>query len=169
MFRSRPEDSLAPYFVETPTIESDLAGTAGIETYYRKGPWLFGGEFDWESVDTKTGPNLGFWGGDVVATWLITGETRGYYARGGYFEAVSPNRTVFEGGPGAWEAVLHMSYIDLDDHNIEGGKLWRLTTLMNWYLSDNVRLDFSYAYGALNRFDRVGHTSFFQARVQVTL
>ena len=62
-----------------------------------------------------------------------------------------------------------MSYIDLDDHNIEGGKLWRLTTLMNWYLSDNLRLEFSYAYGVLNRFDLIGHTSFFQARVQVTL
>jgi phosphate-selective porin OprO/OprP len=167
--RSRPEDSLAPFFVETPTIESNSAGTAGAETYYRKGPWLFGGEFDWENVDTKSGRDLGFWGADCVATWILTGETRGYNARGGYFEPVSPDRTVFEGGPGAWEAVLHFSYIDLDSRNIEGGKLFRVTPMMNWYVSDNIRLEFAYGYGILNRFGVVGHTQFFQGRVQLTL
>src|SRR5262245_12468005 len=32
-FRSRPEDSLSPYFVETPFIAADHARTAGFETY----------------------------------------------------------------------------------------------------------------------------------------
>ncbi len=35
-----------------------------------------------------------FHGGDAVAAWLITGETRGYNAPGGYFEAVSPTDRV---------------------------------------------------------------------------
>jgi phosphate-selective porin OprO/OprP len=168
-FRSKPEDSLAPFFVETPTIESDRAGTTGVETYYRKGSWLFGGEYGWQNADRKSGRDLAFHAGDIVAAWLITGETRGYNARGGYFQPVSPDRTVFQKGPGAWEAVLHMSYIDLDDSNIEGGKLWRLTSMMNWHLSDNVRFEFSYAYGVLDRFSLTGHTHFFQSRLQFTL
>jgi phosphate-selective porin OprO and OprP len=167
--RSKPEDTLAPYFVETPTIASDAAGTAGFETYYRKGPWLVGGELDYEIVDPNAGRTLGFFAGDVVATWILTGETRGYSAQHGYFLPVSPDRTVFSGGPGAWEAVFHMSYIDLDNRDINGGKLFRLTSMMNWYLSDNVRFEFVYGYGILDRFDLDGHTHFFQSRIQLTL
>jgi phosphate-selective porin OprO/OprP len=168
-FRSKPEDSLSPFFVETPAVESELAGTTGFETYYRKGPWLFGGEYGWQHVDREIGSDLGFHAGDVVAAWIISGETRGYNARGGYFLPVSPRRTVFDGGAGAWEAVLHASYIDLDDRDIRGGKLWRLTTLMNWHLSDNVRFEFVYGYGILDRFGLDGHTHFFQSRLQLTL
>jgi phosphate-selective porin OprO/OprP len=107
--------------------------------------------------------------GDVVATWLITGETRGYNPRSGIFNAVSPERTVLQGGPGAWEAVLHFSRIDLDDGEIEGGKLWRLTPMVNWHLSDNVRIEFVYGYGSLDRFGLEGQTHFFQSRLQFTL
>lgn len=168
-FRSRPEDSLAPFFVETPQIRANLAGTVGAETYYRKGSWLFGGEVGWQNADPKDGGDYWFGAGDAVIAWLITGETRAYNARGGYFEAISPDRTVLEGGPGAWEAVLHMSYIDLDDGDIAGGKLWRLTSMMNWHLTDNVRFELGYAYGILDRFDIVGTTHFFQSRLQLTL
>jgi len=167
-WRSRPEDSLAPYFVETPEIEADSARTVGAETYYRKGPWLFGGEYNWQTADPE-GKNPMFHAWDVVGVWLITGETRGYNARGGYFEAVSPDRPVFEGGPGAWEAVLHFSFIDLDDGSLDGGTMWRLTPMVNWHMSDNVRLEFVYGYSHLDRFDLEGRTHFFQARVQFTL
>jgi phosphate-selective porin OprO/OprP len=169
LFRSKPEDSLGPFFVETPTIESDRAGTTGFETYYRKGPWLFGGEYGWQNVHPKSGRDLAFHAGNVLASWLITGETRGYKPRGGYFDPVSPERPVFQGGPGAWEAVLNLSYIDLNDRDIEGGKFWRLTTMMNWHLSDNVRFEFSYGYGILDRFGLDSHTHFFQSRIQLTL
>ena len=105
----------------------------------------------------------------MVATWLITGETRGYNAPGGYFAPISPSRTVFEGGPGAWEAALHLSFIDLDAGSIRGGRLWRVTPMVNWHLSDNVRVNMGYGYAALDRFDLKGHTQFFQARLQLTL
>jgi phosphate-selective porin OprO/OprP len=169
LFRSKPEDSLSPYFVETKSMAADLAGTTGFETYYRKGPWTVGGEFGVQNVERKTRPNVSFLAGDVVASWLITGETRAYNARGGFFEPVSPDQTWFENGIGAWEAVLHVSYIDLDDRDIEGGKLLRLTPMMNWYLSDNLRFEFAYGYSVLSRFDLDGHTHFFQGRLQLTL
>lgn len=168
-FRSKPEDSNAPFFVETPTVASDRAGTTGFETYYRRGPWLVGGEYGWQNVHPKSGPDLAFHAGNVIASWLITGETRAYKPRAGIFDPVSPDRPVFQGGPGAWEAVLNMSYINLDDHDIHGGKLWRLTPMMNWHLSDNVRFEFAYGFGILGRFGEYGHTHFFQTRLQFTL
>jgi len=37
---------------------------------------------------------------------------------------------------------------------------------VNWHMSDNVRLEFAYGYGGLDRFDVTGHTQFFQTRIQ---
>jgi phosphate-selective porin OprO/OprP len=65
--------------------------------------------------------------------------------------------------------VLRFSYIDLDGGSLRGGKLWRLTPMVNWYLSDNVRLEFTYGYGTLERFDLKGGTHFFQSRIQLTI
>jgi phosphate-selective porin OprO/OprP len=76
---------------------------------------------------------------------------------------------VFEGGPGAWEAVLHLSFLDLDSGNFKGGKMWRLTPMVNWHLSDNIRWEFIYGYAELDRFDFDGHTQFLQSRLQLTL
>ncbi|HEX6850030.1 MAG TPA: porin [Candidatus Polarisedimenticolaceae bacterium] len=168
-FRSRPEDGLGPYFVETPSMPADRASTTGFESYYRSGPWLFGGEYNRQSVDRTGGDDVKFHAGDVVAAWILTGETRAYNARGGYFAAVSPDRPVFQGGPGAWEAVLHAAYIDLDDRDIQGGKFWRLTAMVNWHLSDNVRFELVYGYGGLERFGLDGRTRFFHSRLQFTL
>jgi len=39
---------------------------------------------------------------------------------------------------------------------------------MNWHLSDNVRLELTYGYGKLDRFDLKGATHFFQSRIQFT-
>ena len=74
---------------------------------------------------------------------------------------------MFEGGPGAWEAVLRLSYIDLDSGNLRGGRFWRVTPMVNWHLSDNVRLELAYGYGQLDRFDLKGGTQFFQSRIQL--
>ena len=167
--RSRPELNLAPYFVDTGSIPADGARATGIEALYRVGPWLYGTEYHWQTVDASNGGSPTFHGGNVVVTWLITGETRGYNSPGGYFNAVSPAKTVFEGGPGAWEAVLNLSYLDLDAGSIRGGKFWRVTPMVNWHLSDNVRLEAAYGYGVLDRFDLDGATQFFQFRLQTFL
>lgn len=107
------------------------------------GPWLFGMEHFVQKADATELPDPLFHGGDAVASFLITGETRKYNKAGGYFLAVSPRKTVFHGGPGAWEALVRLSYIDLDDRSIHGGRFWRLTPMVNWYLSDNTRMEFA--------------------------
>ena len=82
---------------------------------------------------------------------------------------LSPAQSVFDGGRGALEAVLRYSYSDFDSGAIRGGKFWRITPMLNWYLSENVRLEFVYGYGHLDRFDLTGATQFFQTRVQLQL
>jgi phosphate-selective porin OprO/OprP len=130
---------------------------------------LFGSEYWFTHVSSPSRGNPTFNGGEVVVTWLVTGETREYNTIGGFFRGVSPARPVFEGGPGAWELVFRYSHIDLDSQAINGGKFGRFTPQVNWYLSDNVRLELSYGYGHLDRFDFKGNTQFFQTRIQLTL
>jgi phosphate-selective porin OprO/OprP len=167
--RSRPEAWTAPYFVDTKKFRATQTTMYGGEIYYRHGSWLFGSEYWFQDVDSPEKGNPRFHGGEVVTTWLITGETRAYNTAGGFFKGVSPNRPVFEGGPGAFEAVLRISYIDMTDAGITGGKFWRITPMMNWHLSDNLRLEFTYGYGELDKFGLQGGTQFFQSRIQLQL
>ena len=66
------------------------------------------------------------------------------------------------------ELVFRASYIDLDGGTLRGGRFWRITPMVNWHLSDNVRLEAAYGYGQLDRFDLTGATQFFQSRIQLT-
>ena len=68
----------------------------------------------------------------------------------------------------AWELVARFSYVNLDNGPVRGGTFWRFTPMANWYLSDNVRLEMTYGYGSLDRFNVTGKTQFFQTRIQLT-
>ncbi|HVQ65816.1 MAG TPA: porin [Terriglobia bacterium] len=167
--RSRPEAFPAPYFVDTGQFPAKDTRMLAPEIYYRPGSLLVGSEYFFQKVNAPASGDPFFHGGDVFISWLATGEIRSYNTRGGYFNGVSPARPVFQGGPGAWEFVARFSYIDLDSQTLRGGKFWRITPMANWHLSDNVRLEMTYGYGSLNRFDLTGRTQFFQTRLQLQL
>ena len=167
--RSRPENFIAPYFVDTDRFPAESTRTVGVEAYYRPGSLLLGTEYFVQHVNAPESGKPVFHGGDAVISWLLTGETRAYNTRGGFFNQISPARTIFEGGPGAWELVGRISYIDLDGGSVRGGRFWRITPMVNWYLSDQLRLEVAYGYGMLGRFNLRGATHFFQSRLQVQL
>jgi phosphate-selective porin OprO/OprP len=169
-FRSKPESFPAQsYAIDSGSFAAHHSNMVGVETYYRDGPRIFGMEYIFNDVSAPESGDPMLHGGEIFAAWILTGETRPYSARGALFQAVSPARTVFEGGPGAWEVVLRYSYADLDDGAIRGGRFRRITSMVNWHLSDNVRLELAYGYGVLDRFGLQGATHFFQTRLQLTL
>jgi phosphate-selective porin OprO and OprP len=165
-FRSRPEAFPAPYFVDTGKFAATNTKMAGYETYYRKGPLLLGSEYWWVGVTSPSTHNPTIHGGDFVATWCVTGETRAYNTVQGAFREVLPKRPVFSGGPGAVELVARFSNIDLDSGTLQGGKFWRFTPMVNWYLTNYLRVVGTYGIGRLDRFNRKGNTQFFQTRLQ---
>ncbi len=169
-YRSKPESFQAQsYAIDTGKFAADYANSYGFETYYRRGPLLVGTEYFLTDVKAPASDNPRFHGGEVIGTYILTGETRPYNARGAYFERVTPARSVFAGGPGAWELVVRFSYSDLDSGPIQGGTFWRLTPMVNWHMSGNVRLEFVYGYSSLDRFNVVGKTQYFQSRIQFQL
>ena len=167
--RSRPEAFLAPYFIDTGPFAAKSASHGGFEAYYRPGSLLLGAEYYWQKVESPDNGDPLFHGGEAIVSWLPTGETRSYNTVGNYFRAVSPLRTVIQGGPGAFETVIKFSYSDLTDQSLQGGILWRITPMINWHLTDNLRLEFAYGYAKLNRWNARSVTQFFQSRLQMQL
>jgi phosphate-selective porin OprO/OprP len=165
-FKSRPEAYPAPFFIDTGSFPSDSTRMIGYEAYYRGKRWLFGSEYWWVFVSSDAKRDPVFHGGDFVATYLFNDATRAYNTIGGYFRDVEPKRSVFEGGPGAWELVVRYSRSDFNDKSVQGGTFGRITSQVNWYLSDNLRLEANYGYGRLDRFNLKGNTHFFQTRMQ---
>jgi len=165
--RARPGAWPAPYFLDTGEFAASSTNMTAFEAYYRPGRFTFGSEYLLLQTDAPESNNPFFHGGEVVGTWILTGEIRRYNTKGGYFNQVSPRRDVFHGGPGAWEVVGHYSYTDFDAGTLTGGRFWRFTPMLNWYLSDNVRWELAYGYGSLDRFGVVGKTQFFQTRIQL--
>ena len=41
--------------------------------------------------------------------------------------------------------------------------------MVNWHMSNNVRLELAYGYGKLDRFNLNGATHFFQSRIQLQI
>jgi len=168
--RSRPEAYLAPYFLDAGKFASNHGATTGIESFYRAGPWMLGAEYDWQQLhDDATDTTPLFHGGTISLVKEITGETRPYNVAGSFFEAIVPKKSVFDGGTGNLEATLTYTYTDFDSGRFHGGKFWRISPMIHWNMSYNLRLSLEYGYGNLDRFGLDGRTQFLQFRILTML
>jgi phosphate-selective porin OprO/OprP len=168
-FRSKPEAFPAQQnAVETGKFAADATDMLGLEAYFIDGPLFLGSEYYINRVSAPDAGNPVFNGGEVVGTYLITGETRPYNEKNAFFEAITPKHAVFDHGTGAIEAVVRYSQVDLNDAQIAGGRFWRITPQLNWYLSRDIRFELAYGYGRLNRFGLDGAIQFLQIRLQLT-
>jgi hypothetical protein len=59
--------------------------------------------------------------------------------------------------------------VDLAGGTVDGGKFDRLTGALSWYPTSSRRVEFNYGYGRLDRSGLVGHTNFYQLRLQFQL
>lgn len=167
--RSRPEANPAPYFIDTEKFPAHHSNHIGGEAYFTSGPLLLGSEIYMHMFNSPEKDNPVFTGGDIVASYILTGESRPYSTVSGIYGFIPVEKSVFDGGPGVWEVLLRFSTLDLNGGTVNGGKMWRITPMVNWYLSENARLEVAYGYGILDRFGLKGSTHFFQSRIQLML
>ncbi len=162
--RQRPEASLTSIrLVDT----GDLADTErltirGLEAAWVHGPVSLQGEYLAMTVvratDGSVDPTLqGFY---VLASWLVTGESRRYNQATGAFGNPRVRRVAGQGGPGAWELLARYSRLDLTDQpdragGVLGGEEANLTVGVTWYPNDNLR--FMLNYVKVLEVDRPGH------------
>ena len=104
-----------------------------------------------------------------MVSYFFTGANRPYNTVGNIFGFVPVKKSVFKGGWGEIEGVLHLSTFDLNDKSIQGGQFTRITPMINWYLTKALRWELIYGYGILDRFGLKGHVQFFETRIQLTV
>ena len=163
--RSKPEVFESPNFIDT-VFPASSGTIAGVEIYRRDGPWLYGTEYYVEKANSTQANNPHFMEG-MRSSRGTSRARRDRTSRRTARSPISPARPVWQGGHGALEAVLRVSYSDLDSDSLSGGKFWRVTPMVNWYLNDQARLEVSYGVGGLQRFGTHSTTEFFQARLQL--
>ncbi len=120
-------------------IDADSTTKYGLELAYQAGPFSAEAEYLSVRVDRDDNANPTFDGYHVQASYVLTGETRGY--RGGNFRGISPSRPT-----GAWEIAARYSNIDLNDSGVEGGEQRNITLGVNYYATSNVRFMFNYIW-----------------------
>jgi phosphate-selective porin OprO/OprP len=146
-FRTRPESFLTDdRFVDTGSIFASGQDLINIESALVRGPLSFQGEFFYTFTDADKLGTLDFWGFYVYGSYFITGEHRNYGRRSAAFFRQEPKRDFRprKGGWGAWELGLRMSYVDLNDEAIRGGKEFNVTAGLNWYVNPKSRFMFNY-------------------------
>lgn len=79
----------------------------------------------------------------LAGIWTLTGEAR-YYGGDG-FSLIRVNKSVFDGGPGAWQIGARYDTIDLSDGAIQGGGQNTWTLSLNWYLNGQFWISGNYS------------------------
>ena len=130
-WRARPEAALTGVrLVDSGTLTRvDRIDRTGLEALWIHGPWSLQGEYLRQKTTRDLGlPAYSADGGYVLASWLATGESRGYSA--GNVANPKPKGTY-----GALELLARYSRIDLDSDGIAGGRERNWTLGANWYLT----------------------------------
>jgi phosphate-selective porin OprO/OprP len=167
--KSRPESNPAPQIINTGSFAADYSSHVGGEIYYSTGRLLLGSEVMVHNFHSGLSDDHKFFGGDVLITYMLTKTKRPYNTTGSIFGFVPVQKSIFKGGWGEFEAVLRYSVLNLNDGAIKGGKFWRITPMINWYMSRVIRTEFIYGYGELDRYNLKGASHFFQTRIQFTV
>jgi phosphate-selective porin OprO/OprP len=167
--KSRPESNPTPQLINTGKFPADKAFSYGGEIYFRANNFTMGSEVISHNFYSKTASDHRFNGGDVIISYLFTGAVRPYNTESTVFGFVPVKKSVFKGGWGELEGVLHVSTFNLNDKDIQGGKFTRITPMVNWYMTKSLRMEFIYGYGILDRYGLKGHVQFFETRLQLTI
>jgi phosphate-selective porin OprO/OprP len=170
-YDTRAESNWAPKLFDTGAIDGRGAIVLGNEMAAAHGPWSVQGELLVARVQGANAGDANFAGAYVLGTWSLTGEPRPYDRRKGYFATLVPQRPVAFGthNIGAWEAALRLSYLDLVDGTVRGGRGVELMPGLNWYLTQNLRLQLNYGYTHVQDGPQNGNLHLVQMRLDLAL
>ena len=155
-----PATTNIPDFVSTGSIAADRTQLFGAEWALIYGPLYIQSEYIAVPVDQLNGPDLFFDAAYINLSYFLTGESRTYNKLFGILDRVFPYENFFRvrtddcsivNGKGAWEIATRYSYIDLEDANIQGGRLHNYTIGLNWYLNAYTRMKWEVIQANLDR------------------
>ncbi len=161
-FSAGPESHQAEPVVGLEEVSADQVDLLAGEAALILGSVSFLGEY----LVTELESGEMFDGYQVTASWILTGETRGYDTEEGKLSGVKPRRNYDgpRGGPGAWEVAFRLSGLDLRDGAVDEGRLEDASLALNWYLNPNVKMQVNYIRADA---DEQGEADILQGRVQL--
>jgi phosphate-selective porin OprO/OprP len=167
--KSRPESNPTPQLINTGEFQAQTSTSIGGEIYYSYKSLMIGSEINTHNFFSDKTGNHHFYGGDFVVSYYFTGTNRPYNTVGSIFGFTKVRSSVFKKGLGEIEGVLRFSTFNLNNGDIKGGQFWRITPMVNWYLTKALRWELIYGYGVLDRYGLKGHVQFFESRIQLTV
>lgn len=153
-YRTRPESILGDYLVDTDEIDGDSL-FVGLEAAWRRGPLTIQGEMLRSFVNADDEGSLSFHGLYAEATWALTGEVRPYRTGYAIWGRITPDRPLAprQGQWGSLELTTRTSWLDLDDGDVRGGRLWTASLGTAWTWNRWVRLLAGYVFARPTRND----------------
>lgn len=141
--RTRPEIGLATNSLVNTRVLSDVDAYTNVngEAAFMHGPFLVQGQYIRRFTDAPLLDDPNFDGGYIMASWILTGESRRYSRSNGVLGTVRP-----KSGFGAVEIVARYSMLDLSDGAVTGGEEENFSVGVNWYFGRNVRLMGNYVH-----------------------
>lgn len=167
--KSRPESNPAPFLITSGKFLADRSSHMGWEVYFTKNRFMVGSEGVVHKFYSSEGGDHRFYGGNVLLSYFLTKTSRPYRTEGNIFGFVPVKNSIFKGGWGEFEGVLNASMFNVNDGDIRGGELWRITPMINWYMAKFMRMEFIYGYVIFDRFNLRGNARIFETRIQFTL
>lgn len=144
IFRARTGTRFLDRLVDTDRIEADAATVAGLEALFQRGRWTAQTECFGLWIDGANGvPGESFLSGAYVSLSTFLGESSTRWNRmRGALGAPSVEDAWSSGG--SWsnnvEAVARVSWTDLNDGSVRGGKVVDIEAGFNFYLTSTTRL-----------------------------
>jgi phosphate-selective porin OprO and OprP len=151
-----PECHLANVVVNT----GNLADATALNVFGPEFVWTYGAfsvqsEYLWIAMQRSAHDNPNFDGGYVQASYFLTGEHRPYIRKEGLIGRVIPFENFFRvrtedgcvaTGKGAWEVGYRLSYLNLTNAGVTGGRVTDNTFGLTWYLNPYTKLLFNYVH-----------------------
>ena len=156
-YQAKTEIFSGPVSVDTGPLD-DASSTFHyqLEFAWRKGPFILMGEYLQANVSSITTNDPSFKGYYVVASYVISGEMRGYNKRSGLVNRLKVANEVKSGGWGALEVYSRWSSVDMTDQNVVGGEMNTLSFGLNWWPMSSIQANVNYRYSTLDRFGEQG-------------
>lgn len=156
-FEARPEVHQAPGYLRAGPIPLDGGlDLTGVELALLAGRFSLQAERTRLRLPAANGDRLELSGGYALVSAFVTGGRRRYRESTGRFSGVEVGRATYDGGPGAVEAVLRYSDLDLNDGFVRGGRMESITLGANWYSDENTRLGVNWVRSDIDGIGR-GH------------
>jgi phosphate-selective porin OprO and OprP len=152
----RPEAHMANAVVNTGNLSDATAINAfSPEFVWTYGPFSVQSEYLWMALQRGTHADPTFDGGYVQTSYFLTGEHRPYLRKEGLIGRVIPFENFFRvrtedcnvcTGKGAWELAYRISYLNLTNSGVTGGRVTDNTFGLTWYLNPYTKVLFNYVH-----------------------